>query len=388
MSAPLCLDRLVRERRIIVCVGSGGVGKTTSAAALGLRAARLGRRVLVLTIDPARRLANALGLPSFGNEIRQVPLPDLPEGGGLWACMLDTRATFDDLIRRMSPDEAAREAVLANRVYRVIADNFAGSQEYMATERLYDVHASGAYDLIVLDTPPVKNALDFLDSPGRLARFMDRQIVRWFLAPYDEGRVFGRVLVGTSGVVFRLLGVVFGREFLEDLTSFFQDFRHLMDGFHERHEAVLALFADPGTAFVVVAAPNEPSVDVAGFFREEIIARRLPLAGFIVNQVHECGTEVLDAQALLGARAQAAGGDLPAHTVLSLSARLESAHRRLASVAQAEGPFLARLAAMAQGGPFLRVVPLLDVPIRDLDGLLELCARLFPPADGDAPIAP
>lgn len=383
----LSLDALVRERHIIVCVGSGGVGKTTTAASLGLRAARLGRRVLVLTIDPARRLANALGLHSFGNEIRQVPLAHLPEGGELWACMLDTRATFDDLVRRMAPDEASRDAIFANRIYRVIADNFAGSQEYMATERLYDVHASGAYDLIVLDTPPVKNALDFLESPGRLARFLDRQIVRWFLTPYDESRVFGRVLVGTSGVVFRLLGVVFGREFLDELSTFFQAFRDLMDGFYERHEAVLALFADPGTAFVVVAAPNEPSVDVASFFRDELVARHLPLGGFIVNQVHRCAPEALDAYALLGARAQAAAGDMPPHTVASLMARLESAHRRLAAVVQAERPFLERLRRLASGGPFLREVPLLDAPIRDLEGLLELCARLFPAPEEGAPAA-
>jgi anion-transporting ArsA/GET3 family ATPase len=364
------------------------VGKTTSAAALGLAAARLGRRALVLTIDPARRLANALGLPSFGNEIRRVPLPDLPAGGELWASMLDTRATFDDLIFRLSPDPATRAAILENRIYRVIADNFAGSQEYMATERLYDVHASQAYDLIVLDTPPVKNALDFIESPGRLSRFMDRQIVRWFLTPYDEKRVFGRVLVGTSGVVFRLLGMIFGREFLDELSSFFQAFRELMDGFHERHQAVLRLFADPGTAFLVVAAPNEASVDVAAFFRDELLARGLPLGGFLVNQVHRCEDEELDARALLGAAAARLSADLPPHTAPSLLARIESAHWRLRSVVRAERPFIDRLHALASGAFFLREVPLLDQPIRDLGGLLDLCARLVPEAGAGAARAP
>jgi anion-transporting ArsA/GET3 family ATPase len=189
MSAQGDLEALVAGRRILVCVGSGGVGKTSTAAALGLHEALAGRRVLVLTIDPARRLANALGLPSFGNEERRVPLEGIAShdgagAGELWACMLDARATFDGLIQRLAPDEAARDAIYGNRIYRVIADNFAGSQEYMATERLYDAWASGAWDLIVLDTPPVKNALDFLEAPGRLARFVDRQIVRWFLTPW------------------------------------------------------------------------------------------------------------------------------------------------------------------------------------------------------------
>jgi anion-transporting ArsA/GET3 family ATPase len=375
------LAELIRERSIVVCVGSGGVGKTTTAAAIGLEAARRGRRVLVLTIDPARRLANALGLPSFGNEVRRIALPDAAEGGELHACMLDTQATFDDLVHRLAPDEATREAIFGNRIYRVVSDNFAGSQEYMATERLYDVHRSGVYDLIVLDTPPVKNALDFIEAPGRLARFVDRQIVRWFLTPYDEKRVFGRVLVGTSGVIFRLLGMIFGREFLDELSSFFQAFRELMDGFHERHAAVTRLFSDPGTAFVVVCAPNEPSVDVAGFFHEELIARGLPLAGFVLNQVHRASELQDDARALLGSIAQEASQDLPGHTAASLLARLDMAHRRLRSVVNEERPFVERVNAMAARSHWILAVPLLDRPIRDMAGLEDLAARLFPRAE-------
>ncbi len=372
------LGELIRTHSVIVCVGSGGVGKTTTAAAVGLEAARRGRRVLVLTIDPARRLANALGLPAFGNEVRRIALPDAAPGGELYACMLDTQATFDDLVRRLAPDEATRQAIFGNRIYRVVSDNFAGSQEYMATERLYDEHRSGAYDLIVLDTPPVKNALDFIEAPGRLARFVDRQIVRWFLTPYDEKRVFGRVLVGTSGVVFRLLGMIFGREFLVELSGFFQAFRELMDGFHERHAAVTRLFAHPDTAFVVVAAPSEPSVDVASFFHDELRARRLPFAGFVLNQVHRCHGEALAAAPLLLEPATALAGDLPPHTAASLLARLEAAHGRLRSVVLEERPFLERVASMA--GPTQPVVevPLLDSPIRDMGGLRELALRLFP----------
>jgi anion-transporting ArsA/GET3 family ATPase len=384
VSAPAGLPELVADRGIIVCVGSGGVGKTTTAAAVGLEAARRGRRVLVLTIDPARRLANALGLPSFGNEVRRIELLDAAPGGELYACMLDTQATFDDLVHRLSPDDSTREAIFGNRIYRVVSDNFAGSQEYMATERLYDVHRSGEYDLIVLDTPPVKNALDFIEAPGRLARFVDRQIVRWFLTPYHEKRVFGRVLVGTSGVVFRLLGMIFGREFLDELSGFFQAFRELMDGFHERHAAVTRLFADPGTAFVVVCAPNEPSVDVASFFHQELRARGLLLEGFVLNQVHRCQDRGVSATEQLGALAASLASDLPAHTAPSLLARLEAAHRRLRSVVAEEHPFVERVNKMAGDGHWVIQVPLLDRPIRDLAGLEALAARLFPgePARG------
>ncbi len=379
------LAELIRLRGIIVCVGSGGVGKTTTAAALGLEAARRGRRVLVLTIDPARRLANALGLQSFGNEVRRIELPDAAEGGELHACMLDTQATFDDLVHRLAPDDETRRAIFGNRIYRVVSDNFAGSQEYMATERLYDVHCSGEYDLIVLDTPPVKNALDFIEAPGRLARFVDRQIVKWFLTPYDEKRVFGRVLVGTSGVVFRLLGMIFGREFLDELSGFFQAFRELMDGFHDRHAAVTRLFADPGTAFLVVTAPNEPSVDVASFFHDELRARNLPLAGFVLNQVHRCHDGELSAPELLRERAAALAVDLPAHTAPSLLARLDVAHKRLRSVVHEERPFVDRVNAMASAGYFVVDVPLLDRPIRDMRGLRDLSARLFPDPPAAAP---
>ena len=378
------LAELIRQRGIIVCVGSGGVGKTTTAAAIGLEAARRGRRVLVLTIDPARRLANALGLQSFGNEIRRIQLPEAAPGGELYACMLDTQATFDDLVHRLAPDDETRRIIFGNRIYRVVSDNFAGSQEYMATERLYDVHCSGEYDLIVLDTPPVKNALDFIEAPGRLARFVDRQIVKWFLTPYDEKRVFGRVLVGTSGVVFRLLGMIFGREFLDELSGFFQAFRDLMDGFHDRHDAVTRLFADPGTAFLVVTAPNEPSVDVASFFHDELRARGLPLEGFVLNQVHRCHDRELDARALLLDQAGTLSADLQSHTVASLLARLEMAHRRLRSVVHEERPFLRRVNELARAGYFVVDVPLLDRPIRDMHGLRDLAARLFP----DLPVAP
>lgn len=366
------LDLLVEQQRLLVCVGSGGVGKTTSAAAIGLRAAMRGRRVLVLTIDPARRLANSLGLTEFGNTEVRIELGDRATGE-LWAMMLDAPSTLDDVIRRVAKDDATRDAIFANKIYRHMAGSFSGSQEYMATERLYDVYGSSRYDLIVLDTPPVKNALDFLESPGRLVRFLDRQIMKWFLTPYEEEKVFGkRFLMGTSSVVYRLLGHIFGRAFLDELSVFFALFRDLYDGFRERHEAVGRLFAATTTSFLVVSAPTEPSVDVARFFLDELRTRKLPIGGIIVNQVHTASSAVPDVELLLGSGARA----LDAGTAGPLLARLGAAHRRLRDLAALEAARVDEL-RRASGSSWVRVVPRLPEEVHDLDGLLRLHRDLF-----------
>lgn len=381
----MTLEGILRDRSLVACVGSGGVGKTSVAAALGLQAARQGRRVLVLTIDPARRLADALGLRSIGNEEHPVVVEGLPPGGGLWALMLDTRSTFDDLIRRISPDAETRDRILGNNIYQIISDAFGTSQAYMATEKLYDVHASGRYDLVVLDTPPVKNALDFLESPGRLARFLDRHILKWFLRPYDEKRVFSRMVSGTSAVVFRLLGAIFGKEFLTDLTAFLAAFKELYEGFRERHEAVLRLFSSPRTAFVVVCAPQESSVEVAGFFCREFAARDLPFAGIVVNRIHLASERPASARDLLGSRVEALAADLPGPTVPSLLARLDKAHERLRSVARQEQALLPRIEGLVGRGQFLVRAPRLDESIHNLDGLEKLDAHLFGGAPPSTP---
>jgi anion-transporting ArsA/GET3 family ATPase len=367
------LDRLVEQQRLLVCVGSGGVGKTTSAAAIGLRAALRGRRVLVLTIDPARRLANSLGLTEFGNTEVRIDLGDRATGE-LWAMMLDAPSTLDDVIRRVAKDDVTREAIFANKIYRHMAGSFSGSQEYMATERLYDVYGSDRYDLIVLDTPPVKNALDFLESPGRLVRFLDRQIMKWFLTPYEEEKVFGkRFLMGTSSVVYRLLGHIFGREFLDELSVFFALFKDLYDGFRERHEAVGRLFAATTTSFLVVSAPTEPSVDVARFFLDELRTRKLPIGGVVVNQVHTASTSVPDVDALLGPGARA----LDAGTAGPLLARLGAAHRRLRDLSVLEAARVEELRRASAGAAWVKVIPRLPDEVHDLDGLLRLHLNLF-----------
>ncbi len=387
----MSLAALIRERRLVVCVGSGGVGKTTTAAALGVQAAKAGRKVLVLTIDPARRLANSLGIPRFGNEQVRVDLAGplgVPPGGELWAMMLDNRRTADDLIARVAPTPERRDRILNNRIYRAIADNIAGSQDYMATEKLYDLSVSGDYDLVVLDTPPVKNALDFLEAPGRLARFLDRRIMRWFLTPYDEKRVFGRLMLGTSAVVFRLLGVIFGREFLAELSEFFFQFRDLYDGFRERHGAVERLFRDPGTAFLVVCSPEAPSVEVGGFFLRELAERGMPCPGVVINQRHRVRHAGADPEAELGALARARAADLAPHTAPRLLARLGAAHGRLAALAAAEDARVGRLLAELAPGQRAWSVPRLEGEVHDLRALDRL-GRLLLAAEAERwPAAP
>ncbi|MEM6930055.1 MAG: ArsA-related P-loop ATPase, partial [Myxococcota bacterium] len=237
ITEPFDMNAWLERTKLVVCVGAGGVGKTTTAATIGLAGALRGRKAMVLTIDPARRLANSLGLTTIGNVGTKVDLASLglDAEGELWAMMLDSRGTFDALIAKFAPDEASRDRILSNHVYRHMADTFAGSQDYMATEKLYDIASSGEYDLIVLDTPPVKNALDFLESPGRLVNFLDERVLNWFLrTPGDSSLLSGRIMLGTSAIVFRLLGYVFGQDFLDDLATFFQDFQGLYNGFVER----------------------------------------------------------------------------------------------------------------------------------------------------------
>jgi anion-transporting ArsA/GET3 family ATPase len=361
---------LVAEERLIVCVGSGGVGKTTSAASIALAGAYAGRRALVLTIDPARRLANSLGLSEFGNQERRIAL-DPQVKGELWAMMLDAPSTFDDVISRVAKDAATRDAIYANRIYRSIAASFSGSQEYMATERLFDVVQSGRYDLVVLDTPPVKNALDFLDAPGRLARFLDKQIMKRLIAPEDEdgsGLFGGRLLGGATAVAYRLLGHIFGQEFLGDIAGFFSLFRDLYDGFRERHEAVERMFADASTAFLIVAAPTEPSMEVAGFFFDELRTRKLPLRALVVNQVHASRFDTPDVDELLGAAARR----IDAEAAGPLLARLESAHGRLRALSELEGRRVAELRRRAGPTVDVRVVPRIPGEVHDLAGLAAL----------------
>lgn len=371
------------EHRLLICVGSGGVGKTTLAAALALGAAAQGKRVLVLTIDPARRLANSLGLPLFGNEAVRVDLdrgglPTVAPGGELWAMMLDPSHTIRDLIQRVSPEPQIAERILGNRIFLAIADSIAGSQDYMATETLHDVVTRGGYDLVVLDTPPATHAMDFLDAPGRLARFTDRQIMKWFLAPHEPQAGLGRLLMGTSTVVFRLLGHIFGRAFLDELSEFFQAFRELYDGFRQRSEEVIALFRARDTAFLVVTAPNDASVETARYFLGELRGRGMRCVGAVVNRCHVVSAAVPEVSQL-AALATDLSGDLAPHTAETLLARLGAADRRLRELAQAEARRIDHLRRALGPSQGLWRVPRLEGEVNDLPGLVAAAAPLIEP---------
>src|SRR3954468_23733956 len=279
------LTSLLAGKRIVICAGSGGVGKTTTAAAVAMGMAERGLRVAVVTIDPARRLANSLGLEELGSEPRLVDLA--PHGiearGELWAMMLDSKRTFDELIERLAPDERTRDEVLANRIYRELSSAVAGSQEFTAVAKLYELDRSGEYDAIVLDTPPSRNALDFLDAPDRLTGFLEGRALRLFLAPSGlAARVVGR---GTS-VVFSVLRRVTGVDLMEDLSVFFRALSGVLDGFRERAAGVKALLADQATTFLIITSPERDPVEEAIFFRGKLNEAGMPFGGLVVNRVH------------------------------------------------------------------------------------------------------
>src|SRR5919109_5610559 len=277
---------LLEGRRIVVCAGAGGVGKTTTAAAIAVGMAERGLKVAVVTIDPAKRLADALGLEQLGNEPRRVDparFGGLQVRGELWALMLDSKRTFDALIERLAPDPATAEEVLSNRIYQQLSSGVAGSQEFTAIAKLYELDQDGDYDLLVLDTPPSRNALDFLDAPGRLARFFQGRAIHMFLRPAGLG---GRILGRGTGVVFSLLERLTGVDMLHDLSVFFRALAGMIDGFTERARRVGLLLSDPGTTFLIVTAPRHDPVQEAIFFHRKLADAAMPFGGLVVNRLH------------------------------------------------------------------------------------------------------
>ncbi len=274
---------------LIVC-GSGGVGKTTTAAALGLRAALAGRRVLVCTIDPARRLATSLGLDRLRDEPRRLDLRrlDAEVSGTMHAMMLDTKRTFDALVERHAGSAEARERILGNRFYQQVSAALSGTHEYMAMEKLLELSGDDRFDLVVLDTPPTRHALDFLEAPNRLMGFLDASTLRWILKPYFvAGRLTLKVATRTGGLALKIADRVLGLQFLQDLSEFFLAFEGMYDGFKERAERVHALLRSPGSGFVLVTSPAEKSRDEALYFRERLREARMPFVATVVNRVHE-----------------------------------------------------------------------------------------------------
>jgi len=364
------LAKRLAGKRVVICAGSGGVGKTTCSAALALGLAARGDRVAVVTIDPAKRLADALGLDELGNEPHLVDPArfaghGIEVGGELWAMMLDVKQTFDELIARLAPDEQTRQDVLANRIYQQLSTAVAGSQEFTAVAKLYDLVRSDEYDVIVLDTPPSRNALDFLDAPDRLTNFFEGRALRAFLAPTGlAARVVGR----GSGVVFGVLKRVTGVDLLRDVSLFFRALGGLIDGFRERAAAVKAVLSDPATQFLIVTSPEPDPVGEAIFFHGKLREAGMPFGGLIVNRVQD---------------AEGLGGD-PHEVERELAARLGDELARKAAQAYAEAQLIARRDAACLEhlretveGPEPVLVPQLPGDVHDLDGLVAVHDHLF-----------
>jgi anion-transporting ArsA/GET3 family ATPase len=362
------LDRLAAERRVIICAGPGGVGKTTAAAAIALHAARRGRRACVVTIDPAKRLADALGLATLSNEAHQVK-GDWDGGGELWALMLDTKSTFDEVVARNALNADQARAILDNRLYRNISGALGGTQEYMAMEKLYELYHEGRFDLVVVDTPPTRHALDFLDAPARLLRFLNNRIFRLLMAPTRAGL---RAVSMATQMLLRAVSKVVGGAMVADAVAFFAAFEGMEQGFRDRATKVEELLVDEGTGFVVVAAPRRDAVEEAGFFADRLLESAGRVDALVVNRMFPYFGPVPDV-----GEAAAEGGAL-AILVRNLA--------DLDQVAVREEQHVATLAERIPGAPVVRV-PFLADDVHDLTGLTEIGRWLFDPAADAGPPA-
>ena len=292
MKARASLDPILSDHQLVVCVGPGGVGKTTVAASMGLRAASLGRRVLVLTIDPAKRLADALGLKELDDEIREVPLDRLrgdgfAASGSLHAAMFDHGTGMDTLMARMAPDPQTREQILSNRVYRAMAGSLARSHAYLAMERLLEVMQEDRYDLVILDTPPARNALDILDAPGRLATFLEEGVIQWFVRRRQAKGLRGRLLQSGGAAATKLFGMVVGQAFLSETIAFFEAFYELRHGFRERAQSVSELMRSDDASFVLVSSTDSTHLQDARALARGILDRGVPIASVVFNRAYE-----------------------------------------------------------------------------------------------------
>jgi len=365
---------LLVGKRMIICAGPGGVGKTTTAAAVAMGMASRGLRVAVVTIDPARRLANSLGLDTLSNEPALVdPVRFTQHGvemrGELWAMMLDAKRTFDALIERLAPDDRTRDEILANRIYSQISSAVAGSQEFTAIAKLYELDSDGRFDLIVLDTPPSRDALDFLDAPDRLTGFFQGRAIRMFLRPAGlSGKLFGR---GTS-VVFALLKRVTGVDLLQDLSVFFRSLGGMIDSFSERAARVKALLRDPGTTFLLVTSPEREPVAEAIHFHRKLIEADMPFGGLVVNRLREADGLGADGGQPAGL-AETIGDELARRVALSAAG--------LSRLAARDAQNVERLRDTLGGAPTV-LVPQLEDDVHDVEGLARVLEYLFSGVEG------
>jgi anion-transporting ArsA/GET3 family ATPase len=378
------LEHLLAAKEIAITCGSGGVGKTSVAAALGTMAAtHLGGRVLVLTVDPARRLAGALGLEAVGNLEKQVPADAFSVAGArprgeLWVAMLDTKQSWDDLVRRHAPDVRTRDAILANPLYTNITAKFVQSHDYIAMERLFEIHSSGRYDLLVVDTPPTRNALDFLDAPARMAEFFSSRLLRWLTVPYRS-----RLVTMASKPFYTVADRILGTKFLEDIAEFFSLFQTMERGFVTRAKEVTRVLGDRRTTFAVITTLEASPLHEAEFFMEALRARKLQLGALVLNKVLPAylrDEEATEAAEVLRAASVELGAELaplvaaPEQRVAGVLAEVASSFANFRVVAQREAEQRSELAV----APEVTVaVPYLDEDIHDLAGLLRLGDRLW-----------
>jgi anion-transporting ArsA/GET3 family ATPase len=352
------------SNRVVVCCGAGGVGKTTTAAAMALRAAEYGRTVVVLTIDPARRLAQALGIKDLGNTPQRVPLP--PEvTGELHAMMLDMRRTFDEMVLENSEPGRA-EAILNNQFYQTVATSLAGTQEYMAMEKLGQLLAQDRWDLIVVDTPPSRNALDFLDAPKRLGSFMDGRLWRLLLAP---GRGLGKLVTGAVGLAMKALSTVLGSQMLADASAFVQSLDATFGGFREKADRTYELLKRRGTQFVVVSAAEPDALREASFFVDRLSREKMPLAGLILNRTHPTLCALTVERAVDGAV------ELEADDPESLAAAVLRVHADRALTAKREVRLLSRFTG-ANPSVAIVGVPSLPFDVSDLEALRAIADQV------------
>ncbi|KZB83266.1 ArsA family ATPase [Amycolatopsis regifaucium] len=372
MSDVLEIDKLIDdpESRVIVCCGSGGVGKTTTAAALALRAAERGRQTVVLTIDPARRLAQALGLRELGNHPKQVQVEGFEPKGELWAMMLDMRRTFDDMVRVHAGPERA-EQLLQNPFYQTISTSFSGTQEYMAMEKLGQLAATDEWDLIIVDTPPSRSALDFLDAPTRLSTALDGRMIRLLTGPAKAGGWGLRKVVNAGFSMFaKAVSTIIGGQLLTDASAFMQAFDSMFGGFRERARKTSDLLRSGGTSFLVVAAPEPDALREASYFVERLSEESMPLAGLVANRTHPVLAPLSGPEALAAAEQLTKGENSAplAEAVLRL-------HADRVALADRETRLLARFTRAHPEVPLVRV-PALPSDVHDLDGLRDIGTRL------------
>jgi anion-transporting ArsA/GET3 family ATPase len=381
----LNVGELLQGKRICICAGSGGVGKTTTSAAIAMEMAAAGKKVAVLTIDPAKRLANSLGLSELGNEECLVDPKRFDEQGiemkgELWAMMLDAKRTFDDLIERHAPDEKARDRILHNRIYQEVSNAMAGSQEYMAMEKVYELYQEDRYDLLVLDTPPTRNALDFIDAPERMTRFIEGKSLQFFLRP---GRLGIRMIGRSGGALFSILKRITGIDLLQDLSEFFQSFGDMAKGFSERAQRVNELLGHQGTTFVLVTAPEREPIDEAVYFWRRLSEAKLPFGGVVINKVHHDYTRW--AERTGGVEADQAIEQLAGELERSLDGSAKGARlaakvcenfERYRILAERDRDNIANLLQRLDDDRVIEV-PYLDEDVHDIAGLAHINRYLF-----------